>query len=99
MIVAINKEVEVAIQLAHDLDETGMPCVCIDVGLLGFWQLFASFGLKHYADFAHQKKVCKVCMPDFCRLAHSGKVCIVRQMHTFEIKCALSMHLICTKCV
>ena len=28
-------EVEAAIQLAHDLDETGMPCVCIDVGLLG----------------------------------------------------------------
>ncbi len=28
--------VEAAIQLAHDLDETGMPCVCIGVGLLGF---------------------------------------------------------------
>ena len=27
--------VEAAIQLAHDLDETGMPCVCIGVGLLG----------------------------------------------------------------
>ena len=26
--------VEAAIQLAHDLDETGMPCVCIGVGLL-----------------------------------------------------------------
>jgi hypothetical protein len=30
-----NMEVEAAIQLAHDLDETGMPCVCIGVGLLG----------------------------------------------------------------
>ncbi len=30
-----NMEVEEAIQLAHDLDETGMPCVCIAVGLLG----------------------------------------------------------------
>ena len=26
-----NMEVEAAIQLAHDLDETGMPCVCIGV--------------------------------------------------------------------
>ncbi len=28
-------KVEAAIQLAHDLDETSMPCVCICVGLLG----------------------------------------------------------------
>ncbi len=27
--------VEAAIQLARDLDETGMPCVCKGVGLLG----------------------------------------------------------------
>ena len=33
-ILKANMEVEAAIQLAHDLDETGMPCVCIDVGLL-----------------------------------------------------------------
>ena len=35
---SILMEVEAAIQLAHDLDEsheTGMPCVCIGVGLLG----------------------------------------------------------------
>ena len=31
----MDSEVEAAIQLAHDLDETGMPCVCIGVGLLG----------------------------------------------------------------
>jgi hypothetical protein len=32
-----NMEVEAAIELAHDLDETGhgMPCVCLGVGLLG----------------------------------------------------------------
>jgi hypothetical protein len=31
----MDSEVEAAIQLAHDLDETGMPCVCgIGVGLL-----------------------------------------------------------------
>ena len=34
-ILKANMEVEAAIQLAHDLDETGMPCVCIGVGLLG----------------------------------------------------------------
>jgi hypothetical protein len=34
-ILKANMEVEVAIQLAHDLDETGMPCVCIGLGLLG----------------------------------------------------------------
>jgi hypothetical protein len=34
-ILKANIEVEAAIQLAHDLDETGMPCVCIGVGLLG----------------------------------------------------------------
>ena len=36
-IIKANMEVEAAIQLAHrdDLDETGMPCVCIGVGLLG----------------------------------------------------------------
>ncbi len=28
-------EVEAAIQLAHDLDKTGVQCVCIGVGLLG----------------------------------------------------------------
>ncbi len=51
---------------------------------------FACEGWKHCADFAHQKKVCKVCMPIFCRLAHSGQVCIVSQMHTFSEK-------VCTK--
>ena len=30
-ILKANMEVEAAIQLAHDLDETGMPCVCIGV--------------------------------------------------------------------
>ena len=34
-ILKANMEVEAAMQLAHDLDETGMPCVCIGVGLLG----------------------------------------------------------------
>ena len=34
-ILKANMEVEAAIELAHDLDETGMPCVCIGVGLLG----------------------------------------------------------------
>ncbi len=28
-------------QQAHDLDETGMPCVCIGVGLLGVFARFA----------------------------------------------------------
>ncbi len=47
-ILKANMEVEAAIDLAHDsdLDETGMPCVCLGVGLLGE-------GLKHCADFAH----------------------------------------------
>ncbi len=37
MILKANMKVpvEAAIQLAHDLDKTGMPCVCIGVGLLG----------------------------------------------------------------
>ncbi len=34
-ILKANMEVEAAIELAHDLEETGMPCVCIGVGLLG----------------------------------------------------------------
>jgi hypothetical protein len=34
-ILKANMEVEAAIELAHDLDETGMPCVCLGVGLLG----------------------------------------------------------------
>jgi hypothetical protein len=34
-ILKANMAVEAAIQLAHDLDETGMLCVCIGVGLLG----------------------------------------------------------------
>jgi hypothetical protein len=34
-ILKANILVEAAIELAHDLDETGMPCVCIGVGLLG----------------------------------------------------------------
>jgi hypothetical protein len=34
-ILKANMEVEAAVQLVHDLDETGMPCVCIGVGLLG----------------------------------------------------------------
>ena len=34
-ILKANMEVEAAIELAHDLDETAMPCVCIGVGLLG----------------------------------------------------------------
>ncbi len=33
-ILKANMEVEAAIELAHDLDETGMPCVCLGVGLL-----------------------------------------------------------------
>ncbi len=36
-----DMEVEAAIQLAHDLDETGMPCVFIGVGLLGVFARFA----------------------------------------------------------
>jgi hypothetical protein len=34
-ILKANMEVEAAIQLGHDLDETGMPCVCIGGALLG----------------------------------------------------------------
>ena len=34
-ILKANMEVEAAIELGHDLDETGMPCVFIGVGLLG----------------------------------------------------------------
>ncbi len=34
-ILKANMEVEAVIQLAHDLDETCMPCVCIGVRLLG----------------------------------------------------------------
>ncbi len=34
-ILKANMEVEAAIELAHDLDEKGMPCVCLGVGLLG----------------------------------------------------------------
>ncbi len=34
-ILKANMEVEAAIELAHDLDETSMPCVFIGVGLLG----------------------------------------------------------------
>jgi hypothetical protein len=45
-----------------------------------------------------RNKVCKVCMPDFCRIAHSGKVCKVHQMHTFTDKCALIMDQVCSKC-
>ena len=40
-ILKANMEVEAAIQLAHNLDETGMPCVCIGVGLLGVFARFA----------------------------------------------------------
>jgi hypothetical protein len=40
-ILKANIEVEAAIELAHDLDETGMPCVCRGVGLLGFFARFA----------------------------------------------------------
>ncbi len=40
-ILKANMEVEAAIQLAQDLDETGMPCVCIGVGLLGVFARFA----------------------------------------------------------
>ena len=43
-------------------------------------------------------------MPDFCRLAHSGQVCKVRQMHTISEKACTrsaqsvqSMHVFCTK--
>ncbi len=34
-ILKANMEVEAVIELVHDLDETGMPYVCIGVGLLG----------------------------------------------------------------
>jgi hypothetical protein len=34
-ILKANMEVEAVIELAHDLDKTGMPCVCIGVALLG----------------------------------------------------------------
>jgi hypothetical protein len=34
-ILKANMEVEAAIELAHNLDETGMPCVCLGVILLG----------------------------------------------------------------
>ena len=35
-ILKANMEVEAAIELAHDLDETSMPCLCKGVRLLGF---------------------------------------------------------------
>jgi hypothetical protein len=37
-ILKANMVLEAAIELAHDLDETGMPCVCLGVGLLGVLQ-------------------------------------------------------------
>ncbi len=91
-------EVEAAIQLEHDLDETGMPCVCISVGLLGVL-LDLPERVWNIVQTLHTRgKVCKVCMPDFCRLAHSGQVCKVRQMHTLKTKYALSIQQVCTKC-
>ena len=87
-----NMEVEAAIQLAHDLDETGMPCMCIGVGLLGVL-LDLPERIRNIVQTLHTRtKVCKVCIPDNCRFADSGQVCIVSHMHTFEKKCAFSMH-------
>ncbi len=54
-ILKANMEVEAAIQLAHDLDETGMPCVCIGVNC----RLCRLKSSVHSAPNAHfSKKVC-----------------------------------------
>ena len=54
-ILKANMEVEAAIQLAHDLDETGMPCVCIGVNC----RLCRLGSSVHSAPTAHfSKKVC-----------------------------------------
>ena len=75
-------------QLAHDLDETGMPCVCIGVGLLGV--------LLDIVQTLHTRtKLCKVCKPDNCRLCRLGSsVHSAPTAHFFR----KSMQQVCTKC-
>jgi hypothetical protein len=87
-ILKANMEVEAAIQLAHDLDETGMPCVCIGVGLLGV--------LLDIVQTLHTRtKLCKVCKPDNCRLCRLGSsVHSAPTAHFFR----KSMQQVCTKC-
>jgi hypothetical protein len=60
-------------------------------GLLGSLERVRNISMQtlHTRD-----KVCKVCMPDICRLVHSGKVCKVCQMQTFPKK---SVHKACMK--
>ena len=53
-ILKANMEVEAAIQLAHDLDETGVCCTCIALDCCFFcWVFLIEFDVK-YAEFAHQ---------------------------------------------
>ncbi len=75
-ILKANMEVEAAIQMVHDLDETGMPCVCIGVGLLGVLLDLPKEGLKNCAVFAHQIKS-----------VHSVHVRYLQTLNT-RVKCA-----------
>ena len=70
-ILKANMEVEAAVELAHDLDATGMHSVRLHrVGFLGFVR-FTRAGWRLYADFApHRESVHKVCMQT-CRLFKS----------------------------
>jgi hypothetical protein len=99
-ILKANREVEAAIQLAHDLDETGMPCVCIGVGLLGvLLDLPASERVWSIVQTLHTRtKLCKVCMSDNCRLCTLGSsVHSAPNAHFFR-KSMQSLHKLCRVC-
>jgi hypothetical protein len=65
-------EVEAAIELAHDLDATGMPYVCIGVGLLGFLLGLPNRGWNIMQTLHARDKVCKVCMPELLQTCTLG---------------------------
>ncbi len=53
-ILKANMEVEAAVELAHDLDATGMHSVCLHrVGLPGFFQVYSS----------RWETLCRLCIP------------------------------------
>ncbi len=93
---AFRWAVEMAIQLAHDLGETSMPCVCIGVVLLGVLLDLPARIWNIVLTLHTRAKVCKVCMPDFCRVAHSGQVCAWCTL--FQKKCAPGLHKVCRVC-
>ena len=58
--------------------------------------------INMYLQAYHMYRAEALSTPEVRRLiadfADSVQVCIVRQMHTFQKKCAFSMHQVCKKC-